>query len=113
MQALDQLRLQAGQLQSVLENSTRLLRKSEREVASLRDLVIAARNLLLVRFRVHEVKLSCPSLEPDGPDAKAIFAFNLALGALTNIIDNAIYWLGSPRRRPRGPGPSHLHRDCS
>ena len=89
----EQLRMQSGQLQEVLENSTRLLRKSEREIGSLRDLVVAARDMLLVRFRVHEVRLTCPPLDVGGPDAKAVFAFNLALGALTNLIDNAIYWL--------------------
>lgn len=90
---VEQLKLQAGQLQSVLEHSTRLLRKSERKVGSLRDLVRSARDLLLVRFRVHEIRLTCPPLEDEGPDAHAVFAFNLALGALTNLVDNAIYWL--------------------
>lgn len=105
--SVEQLRLQSGQLQAVLEQSTRLLRKSEREVGSLRDLVVAARDLSLVRFRVHEVRLVCPPLEDKCPDAKAVFAFNLALGALTNLIDNAIYWLqvaipeGVPEKRAR------------
>jgi signal transduction histidine kinase len=94
---VDQVRTQSAQLQAVLETSTRLLRKSEREISSLRDLVITARDLLLVRFRVHEVHLSCPPLDKDGPDAKAVFAFSLALGALTNLIDNAIYWLQVPQ----------------
>ena len=105
---VDQLQLQSGQLQSVLENSTRLLRKSEREIASLRDLVITARDLSLVRFRVHEVRLLCPPLEPNGPDAKAVFAFNLALGALTNLIDNAIYWLRVAR--PEGAPEAGVRR---
>ncbi|HYW16815.1 MAG TPA: ATP-binding protein [Allosphingosinicella sp.] len=104
----DRIRLQSGQLQSVLENSTRLLRKSDRSRQSLRDLVIAARDISLVRFQMHEVKLVCPSLEEVGPDADALYSFNLALGAITNIIDNAIYWLQVAR--PEGAAGAGARR---
>lgn len=91
--SLDQVRMQSGQLQSVLEQSTRLLRKNERAEHSLRDLVVAARDLLLPRFRFHRIRLVSPVLQEGLDNAKAIFAFNLALGALTNLLDNAIHWL--------------------
>jgi signal transduction histidine kinase len=39
------------------------------------------------------VQLTCPPLEESAPDIEAVFAFGLALGALTNLIDNAIHWL--------------------
>ncbi|RYF14727.1 MAG: ATP-binding protein, partial [Oxalobacteraceae bacterium] len=52
-----------------------------------------ARDLTSVRFRVHHVQLVCPALEEDAEDANSVFAFGLALGAATNIIDNAIHWL--------------------
>ncbi len=38
-------------------------------------------------------KLTCPALEKGAADGSATFAFGLALGALTNLIDNAIHWL--------------------
>jgi anti-sigma regulatory factor (Ser/Thr protein kinase) len=91
--SIDQIRTQSGQLQSVLEQSTRLLRKNERAEHSLRDLVVAARDLLLPRFRFHRIRLVSPILQEGTKDASAIFAFNLALGALTNLLDNAIHWL--------------------
>jgi anti-sigma regulatory factor (Ser/Thr protein kinase) len=90
---LGELKAQAGQLQGVLEVSTQLLRKSDREKHSLRLLIRRARDLNSVRFRVHNIKLTCPSLEEGAPDAEPVFPFGLLLGALTNIIDNAIYWL--------------------
>ena len=90
---LDELKEQAGQLQRVLEVSTQLLRKSDREKHSLRNLVRRARDLNSVRFRVHKIKLTCPALEEGVPDTEAIFPFGLVLGALTNLIDNSIYWL--------------------
>lgn len=91
--SIDQIRIQSGQLQSVLEQSTRLLRKNERAEHSLRELVVAARDLLLPRFRFHRIRLVSPVLQDEAMDTTAIFAFNLALGALTNLLDNAIHWL--------------------
>ena len=90
---VDDLRMQVGQLQGVLETSTQLLRKGDKQTYSLKQLVRRARDITLVRFRVHGIRLTCPALEEDAPDAKAHFAFGLALGSLTNLIDNAIHWL--------------------
>ena len=91
--SLEQIKAQSGQLQAVLETSTRLLRKNDRAVHQLRDLVVAARDLLLPRFEFHRVKLVSPVLHDEANATKADFAFNLALGALTNLLDNAIHWL--------------------
>ncbi len=103
-----ELREQAGQLQRMLETSTQLLRKGEKQAHSLKHLVRRARDLSNVRFRIHRVQLTCPALEDAAPDDTPIFAIGLALGALTNLVDNAIHWLdvafpddaeGAPRRR--------------
>ena len=91
--SVDRIKAQSGQLQAVLEQSTRLLRKNDRDMHLLRDLVVAARDLLLPRFGIHRIRLVCPVLHDEGNNVKAVFAFNLALGALTNLIDNAIHWL--------------------
>lgn len=90
---LEDLKVQVGQLQGVLETSTQLLRKGDKKAYSLQQLVRRARDLTAVRFRVHGVKLTCPALEKGAADGFATFAFGLALGALTNLIDNAIHWL--------------------
>jgi len=90
---IEHLRDQAGQLQGVLETSAQLLRNTTSKPGSLRDLVRTARDLSLLRFRLHGIKLECPALEEDGPDATATFASGLVLGALTNLIDNAVHWV--------------------
>jgi signal transduction histidine kinase/anti-sigma regulatory factor (Ser/Thr protein kinase) len=90
---LRELEVQAGQLQSVLETSTQLLKRGSKKENSLRDLVRRAYDLSLVRFRLHEVELTCPAIEEVSPDATSLFVFNLALGALANLIDNSIHWL--------------------
>jgi hypothetical protein len=89
-----ELKEQASQLQSVLEISTQLLRKGDKEPHSLKHLVRRARDLNSVRFRVHDIKLRIPALEDGAADSTPVFAFGLVLGALTNLIDNAIHWMG-------------------
>jgi signal transduction histidine kinase len=90
---IESLREQAGQLQSVLETSSQLLRNTTSKAGSLRNLVRTARDLSLIRFRLHGIKLTCPALEDGSPDAHPIFTSGLALGALTNLIDNAVHWV--------------------
>jgi signal transduction histidine kinase len=96
------VRKQTGQLQAVLETSTQLLRKSEKKKGSLRDMVRGARDLSLLRFRLHNIKLTAPALEDGAADATPIFANSLVLGALTNVIDNAVHWM-KVRYAPEGP----------
>lgn len=90
---IESLREQAGQLQSVLETSSQLLRNTTSKPGSLRNLVRTARDLSLIRFRLHGIKLICPALEEGTPDAHPAFTSGLALGALTNLIDNAVHWV--------------------
>lgn len=107
---LGELQQQASQLQSVLEISTQLLRKGDKQPHSLRHLVQRARDLNSVRFRVHDIKLRIPALEENAPDTNPIFPFGLVLGALTNLIDNAIHWLGVAKS-DEGEGEKRLFID--
>lgn len=91
--SIESLREQAGQLQTVLETSSQLLRNTASKPGSLRDIVRTARDLSILRFRLHGIRLTCPALEDDGPDARPVFAPGLVLGALTNLIDNAVHWV--------------------
>jgi signal transduction histidine kinase len=91
--SIESLREQAGQLQTVLETSSQLLRNTASKPGSLRDIVRTARDLSILRFRLHGIRLTCPALEEDGPDARPVFAPGLVLGALTNLIDNAVHWV--------------------
>ena len=105
------LKTQVGQLQAVLETSTQLLRKGDKKPYSLRQLAKRTRDITAVRFRVHGVQLVCPALEEDAEDASAIFAFGLALGAATNIIDNAIHWLKVSVPEESPPGSRRIFMD--
>lgn len=109
--AIPELKTQVGQLQAVLETSTQLLRKGDKKAYSLRQLARRARDITSVRFRVHNVKLVCPALEDTAPDVTAVFAFGLALGAATNLIDNAIHWLKVSVPDSSPPGSRQIFMD--
>ena len=83
---------QAQQLVGILDGFSTLLRRDQRKRHSVQDLVARAREFNLLRLRYHKVHLACPLLGGDG-DFDATFALGLVLGALNNLIDNALYWL--------------------
>ena len=84
---------QARDLMHLLDGFATLLRRDSKKHHSGRNLVVAARRNTLLRLRHHRVKLVSPILEMDDPGFYSKFAFGLVLGALTNLADNAFYWL--------------------
>ncbi|MCD7111806.1 ATP-binding protein [Rhizobium sp. DKSPLA3] len=97
---------QVREMMGLLDGFSDLLRKKDRKATDLRNLVVRARDLSLIRFRHHNVRLVCPPLQDTFPPVMVSCSFGLTLGALTNLIDNAIFWLrvrwpdesGSPKR---------------
>ena len=84
---------QARDLMHLLEGFATLLRRDSKQQHSGRKLVDAARRNNILRFRHHHIKFICPLLHGDGDGFHSRFAFSLVLGALTNLVDNALYWL--------------------
>ncbi len=84
---------QTRDLMRLLDGFATLLRRDSKQEHSGRKLVKAARRNNLLRLRHHHVRLVCPLLEEDEPGFHSRFAFGLVLGALTNLVDNAFYWL--------------------
>lgn len=77
----------------LLDGFAALLRRDNKQHHSGRKLVAAAHRNNLLRFRHHRVRFICPLLERDEPGFRSRITFNLVLGALINLIDNAFYWL--------------------
>jgi signal transduction histidine kinase len=92
-QKIEALKKQAQGLVRVLDGFSELLRKGDARKQSLKHLLQSARDINSVRLRTHGIRLVCPALDDPTPDQGVVFAFNLALGALNNLIDNAIHWL--------------------
>ena len=84
---------QARDLMRLLDGFATLLRRDSKQEHSGRKLINAARRFNILRFRHHRVQLLCPLLQGDEDGFHSRFVFNLVLGALNNLLDNALYWL--------------------
>ena len=84
---------QARDLTQLLDGFSTLLRRNSKQEHSGRKLVLAAHQFSVLRLRHHHVRLVCPFLERGGDGFRSRFAFGLVLGALSNLLDNAVYWL--------------------
>jgi len=84
---------QVKEMMRLLDGFSDLLRKKDRKPVDLKLLVRRARDLNNLRFRHHKVRLECPAAEADAPEIVVSCSYGLTLGAITNIIDNAIFWL--------------------
>lgn len=84
---------QARELMHLLDGFATLLRRDSKRHHSGRSLAAAARRNIMLRLRHHHVRFVCPMLEGGDPGFHSRFAFGLVLGALTNLADNAFYWL--------------------
>lgn len=89
---LDAAAQQAQELLRILDGFATLLRRDSKRRHTAKRLTIQARQFNLLRFRHHRIQLDCPLLDGQG-DFEATFSFSLVLGALNNLIDNALYWL--------------------
>lgn len=83
----------AKNLIHALDGFTEIIRKGDQKEQSLNQVVRRARDTANLRFRHHRVKLDCPAVADGVKETNSFFTFSLILAALTNIIDNAIYWL--------------------
>ena len=89
---IDSAARHAQELMSVLDGFSTLLRRDSVRRHTARKLVTTALRFNSLRLRHHRVQFTCPLLE-DGVGFDASFSFGLALGALNNLLDNALYWL--------------------
>lgn len=87
----EKLEREARELVRLLDGASEMLRRGDRRTYDLVQVVRRARDVNRVRFRSHGISLVSPVLEEPEPTL-AEFAFGLTLGALNNLIDNAIHW---------------------
>ena len=92
---------QASNLMHLLDGFSTLLRRDSRKKHTARKLIDAGRRFSILRLRHHQIELAAPLLQGNEPGFDTKFSFSLVLGALSNLIDNAIYWMRV--RWPDGP----------
>ena len=83
---------QAQELMRVLDGFSTLLRRDTVRQHTAQKLAATALRFNSLRFRYHRIQFTCPLLE-GGAGFDATFSFGLVLGALNNLLDNALYWL--------------------
>ena len=84
---------QARDLMHLLDGFAALLRRDSKKVHDASKLVKAAMRNSTLRLRHHRIALTCPLLESGAESFQSRFAFGIVLGAIGNLIDNALYWL--------------------
>ena len=90
---LESAALQARDLMRLLDGFATLLRRDSKQRHSARKLLDAVRRFNILRLRHHRIQLVCPSLQSTDEGFYSQFAFGLVVGALNNLVDNALYWL--------------------
>lgn len=81
----------------LLENFSPILRQNKNIIIKASELVEKARSINNPRFSYHKVIFSSPLITHESEDFNIKGPANLLLSAVSNIIDNAIYWVGVKR----------------
>jgi Histidine kinase-, DNA gyrase B-, and HSP90-like ATPase len=81
----------------LLENFSPILRQNKNIIIKASELVEKAKNINNPRFSYHKVVFSSPLISHENKDFSIKGPANLLLSAVSNIIDNAIYWVSLKR----------------
>lgn len=78
----------------LLENFSPILRQNKNIIIKVSELIEKAKSINAPRFKFHKVIVSIPLIAKENEDFIIKGPANLLLSAVSNIIDNAIYWVG-------------------
>lgn len=79
----------------ILENFSPILKQNKQVKLSASVLVNRAKQINLYRFEYHNIVFSSPLLSGENKDFTIEGAGNLLISAISNLIDNAIYWVSA------------------
>ena len=82
-------------LNLLLENFSPILKQKKKQTLMASVIVDRAVQINQSRFNYHNIIFSSPLLSKESPDFKIIGPGNLLLSSISNIIDNAIYWVSA------------------
>lgn len=90
----DKIEAIANNLESIISSSTLILRNSKIKTDSLSQLVCNVVDALRFRFYDHHIIVFT---NRKSSDFKAMFSMSALAGALTNLLDNSIFWVCQSR----------------
>jgi signal transduction histidine kinase len=94
---VDAIKNRVKNLIELLENFSPILKQNKYITISASDLVKKSKGINFPRFNYHEIIFSSPLISKESPDFNISGPANLLISALSNIIDNSIYWLDSKK----------------
>ena len=89
------LKARIKNLNLLLENFSPILKQKKKQTLMASVIVDRAVQINQSRFNYHNIIFSSPLLSKESPDFKIIGPGNLLLSSISNIIDNAIYWVSA------------------
>jgi hypothetical protein len=94
---IDNIKDRVKNLISILESLSPILRQNKSSLSNAFSIVEIAKQRNVNRFNYHNIVFSCPVLLNETPNFNFRAPANLLISAITNLIDNAIYWTTSKR----------------
>ncbi|WP_222166438.1 ATP-binding protein [Edaphocola aurantiacus] len=85
----------------ILESLSPILRQNKPALSSAKKILEIAKRRNENRFAYHKIIFSCPVLTGENEDFNVKVPTNLLISAVSNLIDNAIYWARSKRDQQR------------
>ncbi|MFP9113508.1 ATP-binding protein [Flavobacterium sp. RHBU_3] len=79
----------------ILESLSPILRQNKSSLSSAKKIVEIAKRRNINRFNFHQVIFSSPLLTGESEDFDLKVPTNLLISAISNLIDNSIYWVKS------------------
>lgn len=95
--SLENIKGRVKNLIQLLENFSPLLQQNKNILINASQLVERAKQINTPRFKFHEIIFSSPLITHENEDFQIKGPGNLLISALSNIIDNAIYWVSAKK----------------
>lgn len=104
------IRRQARDLVAVLDSFGDMIRRGATASHDIRKVANRAADLSSVRFENHGIDFQIiDNPEVALEDMSAVIPFGLVMGAITNLIDNSIYWLSARWPEPSGTSQRKIY----
>jgi Histidine kinase-, DNA gyrase B-, and HSP90-like ATPase len=92
---IENIRIRVRNLIQILENFSPILKQNKKIKISASSLVERSKEINSSRFNYHNIIFLSPILTKENKDFQIFGAGNLLISALSNLIDNSIYWVGA------------------
>ena len=90
---IEKLQQRSGSLIELLDSFANFFRKTPETQVRVSDLVRTVCQLNADRFDRHRIILSTPAVTGEARDFELRVPRNIVMGAISNVLDNSIYWL--------------------